>query len=100
MYSTFTKWLKMKFFQKTDENVADCLEKENCGRVLHLILDGEATDEEEKFFTNHIETCIQCFNDYELEKAIKQLIKNKVRKESVPNDLLASINYKIKGSTL
>lgn len=72
-----------------------CKESEQCNQLLQLILDGEASSDEENYFFSHKEKCIYCSNGFELEKSLKDLIKTKIKKETVPADLVESIKLKI-----
>lgn len=67
----------------------------DCNKNLQLILDGEATTEQEEFFKDHLNDCMPCFKSYESEKAIKDLIKLKIAHKSVPQGLIENIRSKI-----
>lgn len=91
----FTNWLKNTLKQK--ENPKEmCQESRKCIEILELLLDGEANPEQEDFFRSHIEKCMPCYQYYNLEKSIKQILQTKVERKSVPQDLVASIKSKIK----
>ena len=71
------------------ENQRDCLEK------LQLILDGEATPEQkDHFLKEHLESCMPCYKNYNLEVAIRQLLKTKCTNHA-PKDLVESIKKKV-----
>ena len=73
----------------------DCPEKNECLKMLQLILDGEATDEQKNhFLKHHLEECMPCYKNYHLEVAIRDLLKNKCCKEA-PQDLVDSIKSKV-----
>ena len=72
-----------------------CGEYEKCLKILRLMLDNEATQEEEEYLNSHIDSCIICFEQYNLEKEIKELLKTKVDKQKVPGELVTSIRNKI-----
>jgi anti-sigma factor (TIGR02949 family) len=96
MSVVFTEWLKARFF-KGGKLLKDdyCNQKDICAEILQLMLDGEASSEQEEYFTTHIEECNHCLKAYELEKAIRQLVKTKVKRELVPQDLISDIRFKI-----
>ncbi len=59
------------------------------------MLDNEATSVQEEFFNSHIEKCMVCFAHYNVEKQIRQLLKTKMNKKSVPSALANEIRGKI-----
>jgi anti-sigma factor (TIGR02949 family) len=73
-----------------------CAEFDQCLRILNLMLDNEATGEEELYVKNHIEKCMVCFEQYEVEKQIRDLIKSKFQNLPVPENLEADIRSKIR----
>lgn len=72
-----------------------CADFKKCLAILHTMLDNEASQEEENYLMSHLEKCIFCFEQYEVEKQIKQLIKSKIHKLDVPADLIKDIKNKI-----
>ncbi len=91
-----SQWLRNMFTSKAEKVLEKCSESEECDQLLQLILDGEATSEQEKQFFEHIDKCVYCLNGYELEKSIRKLIKSKIKKQTVPADLVDSIKLKIR----
>ena len=77
-----------------------CPEEQECLKDLEVILDNEATPEEEKMYFDHIEKCWPCFQNYNLETAIRELIKTKVERKQVPEDLVARIRIEIERSSI
>ncbi len=90
----FTTWLK-KTFSPKPEKAKKCLDSEKCLKLLQLILDGEASEFETHYFNSHIEDCMSCFEHYNLEKTIRQVLKTKIEKRPVPAELIQSIRSKI-----
>lgn len=82
-----------KFIKKFKKN-AKCPEKEKCIEILSLVIDGEANSEQKVYVKNHIEDCMPCNEEYEVEKAIRVLLQEKCT-HMAPNDLLESIKTKI-----
>ena len=72
-----------------------CPEREKCLDILNVVLDGEATDEQKIYLTDHIDACLPCLNDYNLEKEIKELLQTKCSKVDVPNGLAEAIKAKL-----
>lgn len=67
----------------------DCLCK------LNLVLDGEATTEEITYLQEHITKCAPCFNHYNIEKSVKEVIKYKLEQRPVPISLIENIRGNI-----
>lgn len=72
-----------------------CTEFEKCLGILYLMLDNEANHEQEVYIHTHIEKCMVCFEQYEVEKQIRQLLKTKLANQEVPQDLAHSIRAKV-----
>ncbi len=72
-----------------------CGEYYKCLEILRLMLDNEASREEEEYLNTHIDSCIICFEEYNLEKEIRELLKSKIDKHEVPGELVQSIRSKI-----
>jgi len=66
-----------------------------CMEVISLILDGEADEETIRFFEEKIKCCQKSMMFYNLEKTIKEILKNKVESKEVPPELLIRIKEKI-----
>ncbi|GJM27537.1 MAG: hypothetical protein DHS20C17_01720 [Cyclobacteriaceae bacterium] len=60
--------------------------------------DGEASPEEEAQFQKHIDDCLPCYETYNLEQSIKEMIRTKLEKKKVPDDLINSIKQKIRNT--
>lgn len=73
----------------------DCKEYKRCLEYLNLMLDNEATLEQETYLKNHIESCMLCFEQYEVEKQIRELLKTRIERRPVPADLAQSIRQKV-----
>ena len=69
---------------------------QECLNLLELITDGEASPEEVKQFRKHIDDCLPCFETYNLEESIKEMLRTKLEKKQVPEDLIQSIKQKIR----
>ncbi len=72
-----------------------CSDFDKCLRILNLMLDNEATPNQEEFFYGHIEKCMVCFAHYNVEKQIRQLLKTKLNNKEVPSALADEIRGKI-----
>ena len=80
--------------------MSGCSDEQECLKVLELILDSESSSEEEVSYFNHIQNCWPCFQNYNLEKAIRELIKTKIEKRDVPLDLEQRIRAEIEISKI
>lgn len=73
----------------------DCQNKRECLEMLQLILDGEASPEQkDHFLKEHLESCMPCYQNYNLEVAIRQLLKTKCSQHA-PQDLVDDIKKKV-----
>jgi mycothiol system anti-sigma-R factor len=69
--------------------------KSTCLEMLQVILDGEASDEQKEYFKSHMDMCMPCFKGYELDMAIKQLVKSKCCGGDAPSELVEQIRITI-----
>lgn len=66
-----------------------------CLKVLNLVLDEEASPEEHEYFKKYIENCMPYYEIYNVDKAIKQLIRQNGYDKEAPRDLVDQIKSKI-----
>jgi mycothiol system anti-sigma-R factor len=66
-----------------------------CMEMLQLILDGEVTHEQQEYFRAHMDQCMPCFESYQLDMTIKQLVKARCCGGEAPGELLLQIRAKI-----
>jgi mycothiol system anti-sigma-R factor len=69
--------------------------KPNCMEMLQLILDGEATAEQQDYFRSHMDTCMPCFKSFSLDMSIKELVKTRCCSDQVPQGLVEQIKMQI-----
>jgi mycothiol system anti-sigma-R factor len=69
--------------------------KSTCMEMLQVILDGEASEDQKQYFKQHMDMCLPCFKGYELDMAIKQLVKSKCCGGDAPSDLVEQIRITI-----
>lgn len=84
----------------SDKQEEHCLECETCLKVLQIVLDGEASQDEQLFVQQHIATCEHCCECYATDKELRDCIKSKIERLTVPMDLLSNIKIKIGVSAL
>lgn len=70
-------------------------ECERVSDMLDLMIDGEATSEEQTFFNRHIEECVSCFENHQKQKLLKGLVSGHLKRAIVPESLALSIKAKI-----
>jgi len=68
-----------------------------CVTLLYPVIDGEASDAEVKYLNEHINDCAPCYKHYEIERAVKEVVKHRIEKREVPADLIACIKSKLNG---
>jgi mycothiol system anti-sigma-R factor len=69
--------------------------KPNCMEMLQLILDGEASPEQQDYFRTHMDKCMPCFKSYSLNMSIKELVKTRCCGDGVPQELVEQIKIQI-----
>jgi len=101
--SFFTDWMNKALWKKKHEPKGANLAHQQClkmlDEVLEEVLDNEATDQQYRKFKNHIDACADCYQIYNLDKAIKELIKVKCNDTKVPSGLVGQIKSKISETT-
>ena len=69
--------------------------KTTCMEMLQIILDDQATPEQREYFKLHMDQCMPCFKSYQLDMAIKELLKTKCCGGEAPKDLVHQIKNQI-----
>ncbi len=75
--------------------ISECNE---CMQTLHLLIDGEASNNQKEFLEKHIEECMPCYQSYNIDKNVKEVLKSKIEKKPVPSALIANIKDKLNES--
>ncbi len=91
--TSLANWIKKNIVSKY--MMKSCPEEKRCLHILEVILDDESTKAEKEEYFSHLDQCWTCFNNYHLEKDIKELIKSKIENKEVPEDLLLKIQTEI-----
>lgn len=75
----------------------DCEHKSECMKLVQLIVDGQASEEQIAQFKNNMEKCLPCEKGYELEKCIKDALQLRLEKKCVSSSIIDCIKKKISG---
>ncbi len=69
--------------------------KLTCMEMLQIILDGDATPEQHAQFKAHMDACMPCFQSYNLDMKVRQLLKTKCTGNGAPPELIDKIKTQI-----
>jgi anti-sigma factor (TIGR02949 family) len=72
-----------------------CSHRTDCLKMIQLILDGEATEQQLARLKVNLESCQPCIEMYHLEKEVKELLTKRMEKKCCPDQLVATIKSKI-----
>ncbi len=67
-----------------------------CMEMLQLVLDGQATDEQVTYWKTHLGMCQPCYEKYNVDNAIKELIKSECCCSKIPQSVIEQISSRIK----
>jgi len=87
----FVRWIQKAMMSKK----ARCPDEEHCLELVRLMLDDEATEADSLYVTKHIDGCYRCYDNYDLENAIRKAVKEKAGDLKVSDELVSEINSKI-----
>ena len=85
----------MVFEAEKIQKKTSCEHKAECMKMVQLIVDNQATDEQIVQFEENMAHCLPCEKGYELEKCIKETMKLRLEKKCVPMSLIDCIKQKI-----
>ena len=72
-----------------------CPQEEKCLELARIMLDKESTTEEQAYVEEHIHACSKCYENYEIEQAVRAVVKNKIENKEVPAEVVDEILSKI-----
>lgn len=72
-----------------------CSHRADCLKMIQLILDEEATDQQLARVRANLESCKPCIEMYQLEKEVKELLTKRMEKRCCPDKLVATIKARI-----
>ena len=81
--------------EPTNPFVSPSGKRATCMEMLQLFLDGEVTTAQREYFLTHMDHCMPCFKTYQVDIAIKQLLKDRCCGDSAPVDLVTQIKAQI-----
>ncbi|MCS4434971.1 MULTISPECIES: mycothiol system anti-sigma-R factor [Cyclobacteriaceae] len=73
------------------ERKLSCSDVSKCFQLLESILDGENMPNSKEMLNEKLAKCEPCFKHFHLEQAIRDVLKTKCTKQTVPSELEASI---------
>lgn len=88
----FIRWIGRSISSKDNR----CSEEEHCLELVRLMLDDESTPDDDAYVLRHIDGCYRCYDNFDVEKAIREVLKQKRDRIKVPVDVAKEIREKIK----
>ncbi len=70
-------------------------DKNTCVELLQLVIDGQATEQQEAELEQHIVECKSCKSEFELSQTIKDNLKSRLKRPNIPSELATSIQSKV-----
>jgi anti-sigma factor (TIGR02949 family) len=87
----FIRWIGRSMSSKDNR----CSEEEHCLELVRLMLDDESSPDDDAYVLRHIDGCYRCFDNFDVEKAIREIVKQKGNNVEIPPDLVNEIKEKI-----
>lgn len=91
----FKRWIGSKLLPIWPNSVV-CAEEERCLELARQMLDEESTPADDKYVMKHIDGCYKCYDNFNIEKAIKSALKRKSRNMRIPSEVVNEIKSKIR----
>ncbi len=85
------RWIGRSFNSKDNR----CSEEEHCLELVRLMLDDESTADDNAYVLRHIDGCYRCYDNFDVENAIREVIKQKNSNIEIPQDVVNEIRKKI-----
>ncbi|SIT91045.1 zf-HC2 domain-containing protein [Pontibacter indicus] len=83
---------------ETHQKLSEDGHESECDKIvmlLDLMIDGEASSEQQAYFNTHIEECVPCFESHQKQKLLKGLVCGHLKRVIVPESLALSIKARI-----
>lgn len=87
----FIRWVGRTFNSKENR----CSDEEHCLELVRLMLDDESTAADNEYVLRHIDGCYRCYDNFDVENAIREVIKQKSNNVHVPSEVVNEIREKI-----
>ena len=90
--------MESKFTEAAHQKLSEDGHESECDKIaylLDLMIDGEASTDEQSYFNTHIEECIPCFESHQKQKLLKGLVSGHLKRVIVPESLALSIKARI-----
>ena len=88
----FKRWLGRRVWPDS----VRCPEEQRCLELARLMLDEESTPQDNDYVLKHVEGCYQCYDNYNVEKEIRDAVKRRSMNLKVPKDIVQKIKMKIR----
>lgn len=87
----FVRWVQKTMMSKNTR----CPKEEHCLEVVRLMLDDQASEADSVYVAKHIDGCYRCYDNYDLEKTIREAVRNKTNNVKVSDEVVNEIREKI-----
>lgn len=87
----FIRWVGRTFNSKENR----CSDEEHCLELVRLMLDDESTAADNEYVLRHIDGCYRCYDNFDVENAIREVIKQKSNNVHVPSEVVNEIREKM-----
>ena len=85
------RWIGRTFNSKDNR----CSDEEHCLELVRLMLDDESTEDDNAYVLRHIDGCYRCYDNFDVENAIREVIKQKNSNIEIPQGVVNEIREKI-----
>jgi anti-sigma factor (TIGR02949 family) len=85
------RWVGRTFNSKDNR----CSEEEHCLELVRLMLDDESTEDDNAYILRHIDGCYRCYDNFDVENAIREVVKQKSNNVKIPDEVVNEIREKI-----
>lgn len=85
------RWIGRTVMPKSNR----CAEEDHCLELARLMLDEESTPENDAYVLRHIDGCYRCYDNFNVEQAIREAVKHKGTNVEIPNEVVEEIREKI-----
>ena len=72
-----------------------CSDEDHCLELARIMLDDESTPENDAYVLKHIDGCYRCYDNFNVEQAIREAVKHKGTNIEIPNEVVKEIREKI-----